>query len=50
MALVRRTIGKHRAGKAARNRAKVEATIEADIRRHTREDDQEETGLRASRR
>jgi hypothetical protein len=45
MALVRRTMESVRRVKPRVNRAKIEATSEADIRRHMRADDQEETNL-----
>jgi putative transcriptional regulator len=45
VALVRRTMENIRRLKQRINRAKIDATTEADIRRHAREDDQEETDL-----
>ena len=45
MALVHRTMESVRRVKPRVNRAKIEATSEADIRRHMRADDQEETNL-----
>ena len=42
MALVRRTMDSIRRMKPRVNRAKIDATTEADIRRHMREDGQEE--------
>ena len=45
MALVRRTMDSTRRIKPRVNRAKIDATTEADIRRHMREDDQEEVDL-----
>ena len=43
MALVRRTMESIRRVKPRISRAKIDATTEADIRRHMREDDQEES-------
>jgi hypothetical protein len=45
MALVRRTMENIRRLKPRINRAKIDATTEADIRRHMREEDQDETVL-----
>jgi len=45
MAHVRRTMESIRRVKPRVDRAKIEATTEADIRRHMREDDQEESDL-----
>jgi putative transcriptional regulator len=45
MAIVRRTIESVRRLKPAINRARVDATTEADIRRHMREDGQDKTDL-----
>ena len=45
MALVRRSLEKIRRLKPRINRAKIDATTEADIRRHMREDDQAESQL-----
>jgi putative transcriptional regulator len=45
MALVRRTMENIRRLKPRINRAKIDATTEADIRRHMREGDQDETVL-----
>ena len=45
MAIVRRTMESIRRLKPRIDRAKIEATGEADIRRQMREDDQEETDL-----
>jgi hypothetical protein len=45
MALVRRTMENIRRLKPRINRAKIDATTEADIRRHMREEDQGETVL-----
>ena len=45
MALVRRTIENIRRLKPRIDRAKIDATTEADIRRHMREDDQDENNL-----
>ena len=45
MALVRRSIESLRRMKPHVNRAKIDATTEADIRRHMREDDQRESDL-----
>jgi putative transcriptional regulator len=45
VALVRRTMENIRRLKQRINRAKIDATTEADIRRHTSEDDQEEPDL-----
>ena len=45
MALVRRSLEKIRRLKPRINRAKIDATTEADIRRHMREDDQHETQI-----
>ena len=45
MALVRRTMENIRRLKLRINRAKIDATTEADIRRHMREDDQKQTIL-----
>ncbi len=45
MALVRRTMENIRRLKLRINRVKIDATTEADIRRHIREDDQDETIL-----
>ncbi len=45
MALVRRTMENVRRLKPRINRVKIDATTEAAIRRHMREDDQDETIL-----
>ena len=45
MAIVRRTMENIRRMKPRVNRAKIAATAEADIRRHMREDDQDENDL-----
>ena len=45
MARVRRTMENIRRLKPRINRAKIDATTEADIRRHMREEDQDETVL-----
>lgn len=45
MARVRRTMASIRRRKPRIDRAKIDATTEADIRRHAREDDQEATDL-----
>ncbi len=45
MAIVRRTMESIRRLKPRINRGKIDATTEADIRRHRREDDQDETDL-----
>ena len=45
MALIRRTMESIRRLKPRINRAKIDATTEADIRRQMREDDQNETDL-----
>ncbi len=46
MAIVRRTMENIRRMKPRGNRAKIAATTEADIRRHMREDDQDENDLK----
>ncbi len=45
MALIRRTMESIRRMKPRIDRAKIDATSEADIRRHMRDDDQEDGGL-----
>lgn len=45
MAIVRRTMESIRRMKPRIDRAKIDATTEADIRRHMREDDQDDNGL-----